>query len=1056
MYIPRIIKLRAALMICLLLFPLIGRSSPDLNNFSIVFSDEFNGSSLDASKWNTGLLWGPYLSINNEEQLYVDELGINASSMLSNGGQTPSPFEFTGSTLKISAIPANNNQQIPARPAENSTIWQNYPEYRYNGDDPNDPNDDYYDPADVNYLSGVLSSYDSFRYTHGYAEARIKLPAGQGLWPAFWLSTSFYVEDVPEIDIVEALGHDTQTVYHTYHYFEPLNNWNKISTPSYTSSHADFTQQWHTFGVLWDPKQIVWYVDGQETRRITSDDYDIPNQAMYVIANLAVGGNWPGSPDSTTSFPAEMELDYIRIYQQDTPSTITQSVLDSDYYLMFEDEFNGNSLDSAKWNTHHLWGPYWQINNEEQFYPDVADTHAGLSFPTAPVSVSGGTLKLSVDEVSPSQLPVMPAQNSAAFNEHREWRHNGAYNNPGYTNPNNDPALAPQPFLPDYTGGIVTTYESFKFTHGYAEIRAKLPAGDGLWPAFWLLNGYYVDQQPEIDVIELRGSNPNELIHSYHLSTGGQGPSSYSWSSFSNATNGFADDFHTYGIAWEPGKLDWYVDGIKKHTHTGSTVSSQVMYVILNLAAGGNFTYAAVDNSNLPAHFEVDYVRVYQTKSAEPVPLPGDFVAANQSSTFGSAVASRASDGDSDGNWSGASLSTTTREAQAWWTGDLGSVIDIAAVDVYNRTDCCASRLSDFYVLVSDTPFTTNNLNTLLADSSIGSYYHSGAGAIQESFTIGRTGRYVRVQLTGTNYLSLAEVEVTPGLIQPTIPAFVSSSQSSTFGTAVASRATDGDNNGAWSGASLSTTTREAQAWWSGDLGQIIPIDTVEVFNRTDCCGSRLSDFYVLVSDSPFTTGNLNALLADSNVSAYYHAGAASNQEDFAVGRTGRYVRIQLSGTNYLSLAEINVTSGQPTPTTLTFASSSQSSTFGTATASRAADGNDDGNWSAGSIAVTTREAQAWWTGDLGQVTNINTVDVFNRTDCCGSRLSNFYVLVSDSPFGPNTLNALLADPNVGAYYHSGAAGSQENFSIGRTGRYVRIQLSGTNYLSLAEIKVQN
>ena len=79
-----------------LLLPGIAKATPDLSEFNLVFFDEFNGSTLDAQKWNTGYLWGPYLPINNEQQLYVDEFGINAGSMHYNGGNTPSPFEMTG------------------------------------------------------------------------------------------------------------------------------------------------------------------------------------------------------------------------------------------------------------------------------------------------------------------------------------------------------------------------------------------------------------------------------------------------------------------------------------------------------------------------------------------------------------------------------------------------------------------------------------------------------------------------------------------------------------------------------------------------------------------------------------------------------------------------------------------------------------------------------------------------------------------------------------------------------------------------------------------------
>ena len=585
--------------------PMIAVAAPDLSQYSLVFEDEFKGTELDPEIWQTGLLWGPYEPINNEEQIYVDILGINAD-------YPHSPFLFTGSSLKIVATETSPMLQPPLRPDEDDPIWQNFHEYRYNGAD--ESNGELgYQSSDVNYLSGVITSYDSFRFTHGYAETRIKVPAGQGLWPAFWLSTSFYVEDVPEIDIVENLGQDTNTVYHTYHYFEPDNDWALISTPSYTTTGVDFSSDWHTFGVLWGPKEIVWYVDGVETRRITDDEYSIPNQAMYLIANLAVGGNWPGSPTGTTQFPAEFEIDYIKAYQKIVPETITPEVLASDYQLMFSDEFEGNVLNTNKWNTSHLWGPFWQINEEDQFYPDISGIHA--DFPQNPISQSDGTLKITAEPIAAASLPPLPSLEDPIFDEEPEWRHSLAYNTSDYTNPpvgssTFDASLASEPFLPEYTSGILTSYDSFKFVNGYAEIRAKLPAGDGLWPAFWLLNGYYVDEQPEIDIVEARGEALTELVHSYHYYDpfGQIHSESYSTTGATNYTEGF----HTYGVSWKPGQLDWYVDGVLQHTYTSPTVSSQNMYAILNLAVGGNFNWADVDPNAFPATLEVDYVRIYQ------------------------------------------------------------------------------------------------------------------------------------------------------------------------------------------------------------------------------------------------------------------------------------------------------------------------------------------------------------------------------------------------------------------------------------------------------------
>ena len=237
-----------------------------------MFSDEFNGTALDPSKWNTALLWGPYLPINNEQQFYVDTLGIHSDASYD-------PFEFTGTTLKINAVATSNTIQPPQRPAENDPVWNRYPEYRYNGPTDAGPG---YRPQDSDYLSGILTSYDSLKMTHGYVETRAKLPAGAGLWPAFWLLTAHYVEDVPEIDVMEFLGQNTDTIYHTYHYVDQSEGWRTVSTPTFETKGPDWTQDFHTFGMAWSPNDIVWYVDGIETKRISSSDYKIARQSMYL------------------------------------------------------------------------------------------------------------------------------------------------------------------------------------------------------------------------------------------------------------------------------------------------------------------------------------------------------------------------------------------------------------------------------------------------------------------------------------------------------------------------------------------------------------------------------------------------------------------------------------------------------------------------------------------------------------------------------------------------------------------------------------------------------
>jgi hypothetical protein len=125
------------------------------------------------------------------------------------------------------------------------------------------------------------------------------------------------------------------------------------------------------------------------------------------------------------------------------------------------------------------------------------------------------------------------------------------------------------------------------------------------------------------------------------------------------------------------------------------------------------------------------------------------------------------------------------------------------------------------------------------------------------------------------------------------------------------------------------------------------------------------------------------------------------------------------------------------------------------ATANRAVDGNRDGNFFDGSVTHTEYEVQPWWQVDLGASYNLGYVTLWNRTDCaCPERLTNFYVLVSDQPFASTNLSASLSQLGVSAYYTPSGAGPVISLAVPRTGRYIRVQLADTNFLSLAEVEV--
>lgn len=241
-------------------------------DYDLVFAEEFDTDTLDTTKWNTSYLWGDELFINSEEQYYVDTKN--------DPGFGFDPFTVTDGRLTIEAIrtPDNLRDKAFGQP----------------------------------YLSGVITSYDSFQFTYGYVEARARVPYGKGFWSAFWLLNAYYVDAKPEIDIMEHIGDIRDVAYHTYHYYD--DNGDLHSTESLETDGLDYTNQFHTYAVEWLPGKIIFYIDGVE--RATINDSNVSSQSMYIIANTAVGGWWPGSPDETTEFPSKYEIEYIRAYQK--------------------------------------------------------------------------------------------------------------------------------------------------------------------------------------------------------------------------------------------------------------------------------------------------------------------------------------------------------------------------------------------------------------------------------------------------------------------------------------------------------------------------------------------------------------------------------------------------------------------------------------------------------------------------------------------------------------------------------------------------------------------
>jgi YD repeat-containing protein len=288
-----------------------------------------------------------------------------------------------------------------------------------------------------------------------------------------------------------------------------------------------------------------------------------------------------------------------------------------------------------------------------------------------------------------------------------------------------------------------------------------------------------------------------------------------------------------------------------------------------------------------------------------PSPPPSNNLASGKAATQSSDYPAAGLTASQAVNGQTSDLTHTQYEAQAWWQVDLGSVNFIDSVKLWNRVDCCQDRLSNFYIFVSDVPFTSTNLTTTLSQAGVSSYYTTGAAAATLTKSVNRSGRYVRVQLTGTNYLSLAEVEV---FGSANIAASGAASQSSDYPApgATAAAAVNGNFS------DTTATQYEAQPWWQVDLGSVRSLGTIKLWNRADCCPERLSNFYVFVSDSPFQSNSLTQTQNQAGVASYYMAGQAGAPSIISMtpNQTGRYVRIQLVGSNYLSLTEVQVWGG--------------------------------------------------------------------------------------------------------------------------------------------------
>jgi len=176
----------------------------------------------------------------------------------------------------------------------------------------------------ASYTSARLKTQDLAAFPYGKIEARIQIPYGQGIWPAFWmLGADIATNGWPrcgEIDIMENIGKEPSTVHGTVH-GPGYSGGNGIGAPYSLPERQRFAADFHVFTVVWERESVEFQVDGRTYKRVTAADLPAGTQwafghPFFLLLNLAVGGNWPGYPDSTTRFPQDMTVDWVRVYSR--------------------------------------------------------------------------------------------------------------------------------------------------------------------------------------------------------------------------------------------------------------------------------------------------------------------------------------------------------------------------------------------------------------------------------------------------------------------------------------------------------------------------------------------------------------------------------------------------------------------------------------------------------------------------------------------------------------------------------------------------------------------
>ena len=306
--------------------------------------------------------------------------------------------------------------------------------------------------------------------------------------------------------------------------------------------------------------------------------------------------------------------------------TLAEAIDKPGYDLVFSDEFNGNSLNPARWNAQLRWDgefngeryEYRVINGEDQFYVNT-------------LSEDEEHLNTVANEYNPFEFDGSRLAIRAIRNPLKTTNETASYG-----------ALADMVSQQEFLSGALTTYDKFSRRYGMFEARIKIPSHEGTFPAFWLHhqnNAAQGTRKTEIDIMENLGHAPWYIYNSFHyfdnvtvsyngdLTSVKPQPSGQVYSGVD-----YSEDYHVYAVKWEPGYIAWMIDGEVVNEVRNANADNEDLYVLLNLAMGGNWTNFPANAGGLGREFadfwptdndlnqfanpalEIDYVRVYAPK----------------------------------------------------------------------------------------------------------------------------------------------------------------------------------------------------------------------------------------------------------------------------------------------------------------------------------------------------------------------------------------------------------------------------------------------------------